>query len=1699
MSSSPKLLRYNLQRDLPVEWRRGVIVTESNDEDEYAERRRLRNLARNEVIKDWSLWRKRLNAFVRSNPWFERFIFLVIALNCFTISTQNFSSLAKYQQAISIAEDVFTVIFFVEMLLKMVGLGVFVRKGGYFHSTWNILDFLIVTMSIVALGIQYGSDGVGNAEVGFTAARSFRLLRPLRSLSVLGSLRTILRAIVASLGRLFNVFLLTVFFTVAAALVGIEAFKNTLQHRCFAVAMESADVSPPAMVHVNATFAPASLSPNTSMQVMWPYLTRVDVGASERICQWSGMVPPTSLPQYINRTSAFYAEPIFRGANLKDLNDIPATIDGFVCTWGEHCLRAQNPERGFLNFDTIMSTALALYSVVSFEEWSPIMYYVMDARGWYVSWYFLTIVLVGTIVILNLAQAIITDTFNRISSLQKAADRRTKSIAPHQQHRVDEDGEKPRSLVETNMLQWSGMILSRSLEEAAKDSPCAARLLGVRRVVYKNVTSKPAFGYFTSFVAFANAVVLATTHHGMNDAWRRAIFVANLAFTAIFGAELLLKAVGEPLVDLVKDYMNIFDFLVTVVAIIEISVSGTAFVTVFRCIRLFKLLQLSEALRSTLVILAAAWKATMSLVLLLVIFIYLFALLGMQLFSGRMCNMDTTSTTRVNTSVCNNVPRSNFDNVGYGVVTTFIIVAGDGWRDIMTDGMVALGEYSAIYFCACYLLGNFLILNLFVAVLLASKEEAEEEEAPELQPQTIVNAAGPEGAHSSLFLVETRGDDEYEMETRSRLSTGDSNDLNTSLLSPPVYDAGAASSTPSSNAFDIVTSMDSQAQFLSIQESRTMHYKRLEEHEQQKILPRRWAGLAVNNPVFTGIVVLTIAFSMISLVISRPLEAPHASPIYEFNNYADLICGLIFALEALLKILHLGLWQRAPPGQKDGSSLLQLGYFQQPWNCFDFVLMLCGIIPVVGFFVSAMPTTVVQSFRLTRGIRPISLIGRHSGLALVFSSLVNSLPSIRNVAFIAVLVWIIYAILGTSLFNGSMYACTADEWGDISFSGPEIRNRTECLERGFAWTTPDENFDNLWNSMVTLFEVATVDNWDSIMFRGVDAVGFDTAPHPNRQPVMIIYFCSYIVIMSFFLINVFTSVMIDTFFDTKSKIEANILHTLTGSDRLLNDDQKEFVRMYRRALLFVKPPLHTAIDPRTLRGFLRRIVRHRQFDNFCLVVAFLQVAIVGSEHLEATPIDPEALFIIDGVFTGFFCVVTVMRIVVLGPVNFLENHTNLLEIAVNATTIATIIAQAVVGDNTTCDIIRNVRLLRLYRIVSINSDMRLLMETLRLSATSLVHVLFILFLLYFTYAVIGMMLFARVKQHPMNPLGVGAFANFERFDKALLTLLRIATVDEWAFVMWDCAIQPPHCDEQLGECGNPALARIYFISFVVLGNWIGLNFFTAVLLDGFSNAEKEARYAIQRRDVRRFQWLWKEFADRSDPNAMETSNLVRFVLKLGRPFGPPIEEGRPPNFRLAIKFVAALNIVSHGNHVTQQPVFDALVRHFYGVLLPARVEDSLRALVDQRFEYKQFERSSPLARKRPFSLHEAASAVVIQAAWRGTRMRRVIEQVMAQNGRRVKLRSRSANNRGAVAVPIADAAQSGLTRKKGPAASETSSNPPTSLMRFQVSEPQNESFHRVIASLAEELRGAANGTLDGVDEHNSAIDGPDGARKDPLL
>merc|ERR1712227_95706 len=218
-------------------------------------------------------------------------------------------------------------------------------------------------------------------------------------------------------------------------------------------------------------------------------------------------------------------------------------------------------------------------------------------------------------------------------------------------------------------------------------------------------------------LVFLNTCVLATEHHHQ-PAWLDDFQeYTNLFFVCLFTCEMLLKMYALGLSGYMVSLFNRFDFIVVISSIMEFilvnqEVMPPLGMSVLRCIRLlraFKVTRYWASMGNLVKSLVNSIASINALLVLLILFIFIFALLGMQIFGGRFATGEDAE-------------RSTFNNFGQSCLTVFQILTGEDWNVVMYDGIQAyggikgLGAIAAMYFIILFVTGNFILLNVFLAI-----------------------------------------------------------------------------------------------------------------------------------------------------------------------------------------------------------------------------------------------------------------------------------------------------------------------------------------------------------------------------------------------------------------------------------------------------------------------------------------------------------------------------------------------------------------------------------------------------------------------------------------------------------------------------------------------------------------------------------------------------------------------------------------------------------------------------------------------------------------------------------------------------------------------------------------------------------------------------------------------------------------------
>nr|XP_016999659.2 sodium channel protein para isoform X32 [Drosophila takahashii] len=225
----------------------------------------------------------------------------------------------------------------------------------------------------------------------------------------------------------------------------------------------------------------------------------------------------------------------------------------------------------------------------------------------------------------------------------------------------------------------------------------------------------PFVELFITLCIVVNTMFMAMDHHDMNKEMERVLKSGNYFFTATFAIEATMKLCAMSPKYYFQEGWNIFDFIIVALSLLELGLEGVQGLSVlrsFRLLRVFKLAKSWPTLNLLISIMGRTMGALGNLTFVLCIIIFIFAVMGMQLFGKNYHDHKDRFPD-------GDLPRWNFTDFMHSFMIVFRVLCGE-WIESMWDCMY-VGDVSCIpFFLATVVIGNLVVLNLFLALLLSN-------------------------------------------------------------------------------------------------------------------------------------------------------------------------------------------------------------------------------------------------------------------------------------------------------------------------------------------------------------------------------------------------------------------------------------------------------------------------------------------------------------------------------------------------------------------------------------------------------------------------------------------------------------------------------------------------------------------------------------------------------------------------------------------------------------------------------------------------------------------------------------------------------------------------------------------------------------------------------------------------------------------
>ncbi|XP_065493508.1 sodium channel protein type 2 subunit alpha isoform X10 [Caloenas nicobarica] len=1040
----------------------------------------------------WSPWLKVKHVvnLVVMDPFVDLAITICIVLNTLFMAMEHYPMTEQFSSVLSVGNLVFTGIFTAEMVLKIIAMDPYY----YFQEGWNIFDGIIVSLSLMELGLA-------NVE-GLSVLRSFRLLRVFKLAKSWPTLNMLIKIIGNSVGALGNLTLVLAIIVFIFAVVGMQLFGKSYKE---CVCKISSDCELPRW-HMHDFFHSFLIVFRVLcgewIETMWDCMEV----AGQTMCLIVFMLVMVIGNLVVLNLFLALLLSSFSSDNLaatdddnemnnlqiavariqKGIDYVKKKIREFIQKAFVRKQKALEEIKALEELNNKKDSCISNHTAVEISKdpnclkdgngttsgvgtGSSVEKYVIDENDYmsFINNPGLTVtvpIAVGESDFENLN----TEEFSSESDLEESKQKlNASSSSEGSTVDIAPPGEGEQAEIESEEALEPEACFT---EGCVQKFPCCQVSIedgkgkiwwNLRKTCYSIVEHN----WFETFIVFmillsSGALAFEDIYIEQRKTIKTMLEYADKVFTYIFILEMLLKWVAYGFQIYFTNAWCWLDFLIVDVSLVSLIANALGYselgaiksLRTLRALRPLRALSRFEGMRVVVNALVGAIPSIMNVLLVCLIFWLIFSIMGVNLFAGKFYHCVNTTTGEMfdvsdvnNYTQCEELIKNNqsarwknvkvnFDNVGAGYLALLQVATFKGWMDIM---------YAAV-------------------------DSRDVEDQPKYEDNLYMYL------YFVIFII-----------------FGSFFTLN--LFIGVIID----------NFNQQKKKFGGQDIFMTEEQKKYYNaMKKLGSKKPQKPIPRpvnKFQGMVfdfVTKQVFDISIMILICLNMVTMMVETDDQSKEMETILSRIN---LVFIILFTGEFVLKLISLRHY-----------------YFTIGWNIFDFVVV---ILSIVGMFLAEMiekyfvSPTLFRVIRLARIGRILRLIKGAKGIRTLLFALMMSLPALFNIGLLLFLVMFIYAIFGMSNF-----AYVKREVGiDDMF-----------------------NFETFGNSMICLFQITTSAGWDGLLAPILNSGEPDCDPHKDHPgssvkgdcgnpSVGIFFFVSYIIISFLVVVNMYIAVILENF------------------------------------------------------------------------------------------------------------------------------------------------------------------------------------------------------------------------------------------------------------------------------------------------------------------------------------------------------------------------------------------------------------------------------------------------------------------------------------------------------------------------------------------------------------------------------------------
>ncbi|XP_041843896.1 voltage-dependent T-type calcium channel subunit alpha-1H-like [Melanotaenia boesemani] len=738
------------------------------------------------------------------------------------------------------------------------------------------------------------------------------------------------------------------------------------------------------------------------------------------------------------------------------------------------------------NFDSLLWSMVTVFQIVTQEDWNLVLYNAMASTSLWAALYFIAIIVLGKIVLLNLLVGMVVENFHNEHSSPSSENESLFASSNSSQSIPDDDPEtiihsdptselgsidatsnileEDSSASDTNLDNSSLNLIQRGQRWCTKYKDWTLYIVSPKnkfRILCQHAVSHQYFDNIIVFFIVLSCITITMERPDIDPEERLILDVAYYFVSFVGFLEMFMKVTAFGMIFGDTSYFrspwNMMDGLLVIVSVIQILISSVVheqheilsilrILRVLRAVLPLRMVKLFLKLKLAMEALTASLKPVLNVLLICFVFFFFYGILGMQLFKGKFfyCVGEDLSNI-VNKSDCLAANYQwerkayNFDSLLQAMFTLFVMYTKDGWVNIMYDGLDAVGvdqqpiknynKWILPYFLS-FMVMSFLLLDMFIGVIVDTFHDCHLNQKQE-----------DEELRNEEHLIESQGTEGESPECEQTAS------FDGSWMWQLLY----------------------------------------------KICTSRALEFSVTVILIINVLLMGIEHYNQPEVINK---------VTDYSNYVFMI---IMITEVLLKLVVFGVMK----------------FIKDCWNLLDIIIILLF---VISFVLTQLRMTNIISFnpsilRFCKILR-LSQVLKNKMIRTLIKTLNTTLHQIWSIFLLFLFFLFVYAALGVELFG--KLECSPDY---------------PCLG-----LHRNSNFQNFPMAMLTLYKVCTGDNWSGIL---KDTMRKCRSDGIKCQSFLVwvspLYFSTFVILAQFVLANLIIALIMQVLQDCEEEVETDLL------------------------------------------------------------------------------------------------------------------------------------------------------------------------------------------------------------------------------------------------------------------------------------------------------------------------------------------------------------------------------------------------------------------------------------------------------------------------------------------------------------------------------------------------------------------------------